>query len=474
MQFRGRIHTFFVCALVSLIALPACTAGPASDGPTSTVSPTSVEAPGVDYTSTTATASTTVTPGGAVTWTNCGEIECGVLKAPASHREPGGRLISVGVYVRRAVAPRVGTLVLLPDYDGATARDLATVPVVHVGAAARRFDVMAVSPRGFYDSTPLPCAHALPYVPPDGDAFAVSASCRSDESLNSVVYGALEAVSDLELLVSSENTGPVSVVGWGRGATIAAAWKLLHPSSVSTMVLDSPDDPGISQRRVAQLNRAAEDAGVNNVMKWCTAHLSCPLFENAAKRANLVLTRIREGRANAGVTVATFRIAFRNTISSGDYGALFQALSRAENDDYAPLVALAGADAAAAGSRFAAVIAGACGDMSAAEAELVMTDDAAFEETVFRVGMGDTLARICSGLPEPTEPIGAVRAADGARGSRVQVFVAAADGITSPEMVQAFAKRAAWKFRAVKANRHLVVGFDRTTTDWVSNFLLEG
>ena len=39
-------------------------------------------------------------------------------------------------------------------------------------------------------------------------------------------------------------------------------------------------------------------------------------------------------------------------------------------------------------------------------------------------------------------------------------------------MVKAFSQRAAWKFRAVKSDGHLVVGHDRTTTEWVSNFLL--
>ena len=468
MQSRGRVNTSVALLLASLTAVAACSAAPAADGPTSTMSPTSVGASGVDYTS------TTVAPTGAVTWTNCGEIDCGVLRVPASHRDPGGKVISVGVYVRRAAAPRVGTLVLLPDYDGATARDLATVPVVHVGAAARQFDVVSMSPRGFYDSTPLPCALPLPYVPPDGDAFAVSASCRSDESLGTVAYGVLETVADLEMLTESENTGPVSVVGWGRGATIAATWKLLHPASISAMVLDSPEDPGVAQSRVAARNRVAEDAGVNNVMKWCTAHLSCPLFENAAKKVGLVLSRIGEGRANAGATVAAFRAAFRNTIASGDHGALFQAFARALDDDYAPLVALAGAGDAGAAARVSARIAGGCGDMSAADAAAIISDDAAFEETVFRVGSGDTLARVCSGMPEPAAPLGAVRAVAGARGARVQVFVSSTDGVTSPAMVQALAKRAAWKFRAVKANRHLVVGFDRATTDWVSKFLLEG
>jgi len=378
----------------------------------------------------------------------------------------------VGVYSRKAATPSVGTLVLLPDYEGPTARDLATMPTVHVGSAARQFDVVAVSPRGFYDSTPLPCSLVAPYIAPEEDASAASTACRSNESLNASSYGVIESVADLETLVTSLGAGSVSVVGWGRGATIAAAWKLMHPASVSALVLDSPDDPGISQVKVAALNRAAQDAGVSTAMAWCTSHISCPLFENAAKRVDLVMSRIREGRTNAGATMATFRLAFLNTLSSGDYGALFGALALAENDDYARLVEVADVKASGATSRVSSRIAGTCSDLSATDSEAIINDDATFEETLFRVGHGDTFPRVCIGMPESADPLGFVTAADGARGSRVQVFVSSTDSVTSPAMVQAFAKRADWKFRAVKANRHLVVGRDRATTAWVSGFLL--
>ena len=454
--------TFVVCALASLTTLSACSSGGKSDGATTTaasapIGTTTTSAPPADS---------------AVTWTNCGDIECGVLHVPSTHRQPGSGPINVGVYSRAAVTPRVGTLVLLPDYDGPTARDLATSPTVHVGAAARQFDVLAVSPRGFFDSTPLPCSLDAPYIAPESDASAASAACRSNESLEASSYGVIESVADLETLVTSLRTGPVSVVGWGRGATIAATWKLMHPTSITSMVLDSPEDPGVSPIRVAAMNRTAEDAAVNAVMAWCTAHISCPLFENAGKRVGLVAERIRDGRANAGATMATFRLAFLRAVATGDYGALFQALALAENDDYARLVEFADVKAPGAAGRVAARIAGTCSDLSATDAEEIIAADAGFEETLFRIGSGDTFPRVCIGMPESADPLGFVTAVDGARGSRVQVFVSATDGVTSPVMVRAFAKRAAWKFRAVKANGHLVVGRDRTTTEWVSNFLL--
>ena len=461
MHHTGRINLVVACGLAALIPLAACSGTGNKNVSATTVAGTVV------------TTTTTAAPAvGTVTWTNCGDIECGVVRVPATHRDPAGGLISVSVYSRKAALPRIGTLVLLPDYDGPTARDLATMPTAWVGSAARQFDVVAVSPRGFYDSSPLPCTLTAPYIAPEQDASAASAACRSNVSLQSSSYGVIESVADLEMISSALGTGPVSVVGWGRGATIAATWKLLHPGSMSQVVLDSPDDPGIPQVRVAAMNRSAQDAGVNAAMEWCTSHISCPLFENAGKRVDLVMAHIREGRTNAGATTATFRLAFLNALTTGDYGSLFGALAKAENDDYADLVAVAGTGAAGAAMRVAARIAGTCSDLSAADAEALVNDDASFEETLFRIGYGDTFARVCTGMPESADPLGFVTAVDGARGARVQVFVSTADGVTSPVMVQAFAKRAAWKFRAVKSDGHLVVGHDRTTTEWVSNFLL--
>ena len=253
MQCRGGRRAILSCVVLSLIGLSGCSTDARPAG--SSVRTATSEA----------TTTTTAADPSAVNWTNCGDIECGVLRVPSTHRDPASRQISVGVYSRKAVAEPVGTVVLLPDYDGPTARDLAELPTAYLGAAARRLDVLAVSPRGFFDSAPLPCTLTMPYVAPNQDAFAVSASCRSNEQLNTVAYGVKESVGDLETLVSSLGIGPVSVVGWGRGATIAAVWKLLHPASISSMVLDSPDDPGISPVKSAALNRAAEDLSLIHI-----------------------------------------------------------------------------------------------------------------------------------------------------------------------------------------------------------------
>lgn len=439
--------------LATVILLASC----GSAGPALTTTTTDTAAPPDTTAAGAVTGMTTTTLAGDATWTKCGTIECGVLAGSGVH-----------MYRRAATGESRGTLVLLPDYEGLRARDLAEQATVMVGPAARSFDVIAVSPRGSYDSTPLPCATQDVM---SADPAAVAESCRSDQALSPQTMGAVGAVADLQQMVTSLRTGPVNVVGWGRGATIAAVWEMLQPESVMRAVLDSPDDPGVPQPKVAELNRTAEDAAVARVMAWCTEHLSCPFVENAAKRTRFVRKDIRDHRIGvdtAHATDASFRLAFRRVIASGDYGAVFQALAAAEKNDYAPLVDLASVP------EWSARIAGQCADMSARDADEIIAADKAFvpTPTLFRVGLGASVAQVCTQMPESPDPLGEIAPASGTEPGVVQVFVGSGDGVTAPGMVKAMAKRVKWKFRAVRANRHLVVGYDRTTTTWVSDFLL--
>jgi pimeloyl-ACP methyl ester carboxylesterase len=455
--------------LAACLVLPSCSGNGESGG--TDVGP--VTAPS------STTSSTTAAPGKAqfgspLTWQPCGEVECGTLRvAPREGDDPAGSSLRVAAYRRApSVAPAIGTLVLLPDWEGFTARELAEKAPLVVGPAAHQFTVVAVSPRGFYDSSPLPCGVTFAHVTTPVEAQPVAVACSGEgAAVPGAPMGVLAAVRDLEALVSAGELGQVSVVGWGRGATIAAAWKLLHPASIFAAVLDSPSDPGVAPAVTARRNLQAEDAAVAAVMKWCTSHISCPLVENAAKRVQFVIDDIVQGKANAGATVATVRHAFLRTVMSGDFGAFFHAMEDAEKMDFAPLVAVSGQDAKE--SSLAARIAGTCSDLSAADIDTVIAEDAAFEETVFHAGYGATIPLVCAQMPvSMREPLGTVRAATGARSSRVKVYVSATDGVVSPDAVRAFAKRADWRFRAVKSSRHLVVGFDRATTLSVSNFLL--
>lgn len=359
---------------------------------------------------------------------------------------------------------------LVPDFDGPTARQLAEQTSVMVGPAARNFDVVAISPRGFYDSSALPCGTETEWTVDPARASEIAEKCMLDHGDVATSYGVLDAADDVQAVVESLGAVQVKAVGWGRGATILAAWKMSHPTSSSAVVLDSPDDPGIARSRLAAMNRAAgEDATLATLM-WCTSHISCPFVEYSSKRVEMVLTDIRDGLSGA-TTESHFRLAFLRAIREADFGGLFRALSSAEDGDFAPLAAFAGTKGSAAEASFAARIAATCGDLSAAARGKVVTDDAAFKAAYFRTGLGATPELVCSTMPAPTRPLDALKPAAAARGASVRVYVARADGITSPTMVKAFATRLDWSFRQVGVEGHFVVGRDRATTNAVSKYL---
>ncbi|MFM8794881.1 MAG: alpha/beta fold hydrolase [Acidimicrobiales bacterium] len=451
----------FLCLLAAGALMSACTSGGTrSSDTTSAPEPSTTVAKG----------SGPATVGG-ITWVPCGQVQCGTIDVPASSLEPAGPGLRLALYRRAATAGTVrGTLLLLPDFDGPTARMLAERAVTMVGPAARSFDVVALSPRGFFDSSALPCGAETEWIADDQRALQVAAACVVDRPGTATSLGLLDSADDVERAVDALGARGVRAVGWGRGATILAAWKMTNPSSSSFVVLDSPEDPGVPLARTAAANRRSEDAALAATMLWCTSHISCPLVENAAKRVKFVLDDITSG-VSGPATESHFRLAFSRVMRDGDYGGLFRALASAEDADFAPLVGFADAAGSASEASFAARIAAACSDLSRDDASAIIAADAAFETVLFRVGLGSTLPRVCASMPEPSRPFAPVKPVAAARGATVRVYAARGDGITSPTAARALAKRLDWDFAQVGVDDHLVVGRDRATTDAVSQFL---
>lgn len=408
---------------------------------------------------------------GGITWVPCGQVQCGTIDVPASSLDPAGPKLRIALYRRAATVDTVrGTLLLLPDFGGPTARMLAERAVTMVGPVARSFDVVALSPRGFFDSSALPCGAETEWIGEDSRALQVAAACAVDRSGTATSLGLLDSADDVERVVDALGARRVRAVGWGRGATILAAWKMTNPASSSYVVLDSPEDPGASAVGTAAANRAAEDAALAATMRWCTSHISCPLVENAAKRVKLVLDDIAGG-VSGPATESHFRLAFSRVMRDGDYGGLFRAFAAAEEGNFSPLVDFSAVAGSASEASFAARIAAACSDLSREDASAIIAADAAFETLLFRVGLGATLARVCSSMPEPARPFVPVEPVAAARGATVRVYVARGDGLTSAQAARGLARRLDWDLAQVGIDGHLVVGRDRATTEAVSQFL---
>ena len=376
-----------------------------------------------------------------IVWLPCGQIECGKISVLIDKDLYGSKRISLSLYRRKAItgsSPR--TLLLLPDREyGSDARTLTEKAVLTFGTSITKFNVISVAPRGAIDA-----------VMPLGSEIKI---------------GTLDMVDDVEAVRSALNVKKVSIMGWGSGATAAAAVIMQNPTRVQAAVLDTPIDPSSSMVKQAQQHITATALGVETAMRWCASHLSCPMNANVAKELDLLKTNIRLARVDTGITYAAVARAAVRTIVDGHAQELFAAISAANNKDSKPLVALIG-DAPTAAEAY-----GRCADVSAADAKSIAKAHGAVKPHKFTIGSEASLYALCAQISESARPLGTVKPVGPAKGARVFVTIARGDQVTAPSVVRAMAKKMKWTYAPVYANRHLVVGHDNATTVAAMKFL---
>jgi len=376
-----------------------------------------------------------------IVWLPCGQIECGKISVPIDKDLASRGTVSISLYRRKAISgssPR--TLLLLPDREyGSDARTLAEKAVLTFGTGITKFNVISVVPRGAVDA-----------VMPLGSETKI---------------GTLDMADDLEAVRSALNVKKVSIMGWGSGATSAAAFIMQTPSRVQAAVLDTPIDPSSSMVKQAQQHITATALGVETAMRWCASHLSCPMNANVAKELDLLKTKIRLARVDPAITyVAVARAAVR-TIVDGHAQELFTAITAANNKDSQPLLALIGSVPTAVNAY------GRCADVSRVDAKKIARAHAAVKPYKFTIGSEALLYAFCAEIIESARPIGSLQPAALATGARVLVNVARGDQVTAPSIVRTMAKKMKWTYTSVYANRHLVVAYDNATTVAAMKFL---
>ena len=369
-----------------------------------------------------------------IAWLPCGQIECGKISVPIDKDLASSGTASLSLYRRKATSgssPR--TLLLLPDREyGSDARTLAEKAVLTFGTTITKFNVISIAPRGAIDA-----------VLPAGSETEI---------------GTLGMADDLEAVRAALNVKKVSIMGWGSGATTAAAFIMQNPTKIQTVVLDSPIDPSTSLVKQASQHIDATTFGVKTAMRWCASHLSCTMNANVANELDLLKTNIRLGRVDPGITFEAVARAALRTIVDGHAQELFGAITAANNKDSKPLVALIGTAPTAVNAY------GRCADVSRANAKKIAQAHAAVKPYKFTIGNEATLYAMCAQIPESTRPLGSLQPAALATGARVLVNVARGDQVTAPSVVRTMAKKMKWTYAPVYANRHLVVGYDNATT----------
>jgi pimeloyl-ACP methyl ester carboxylesterase len=376
-----------------------------------------------------------------IEWLPCGQIECGKISVPIDKDLASSGTVSLSLYRRKAISgssPR--TLLLLPDREfSSDARTLAEKAVLTFGTAITKFNVISVAPRGAVDA-----------IMPAG---------------NETEIGTLGMADDLEAVRAALNVKKVSIMGWGSGATAAAALIMQNPTKVQAAVLDTPIDPSTSLVKQASQHIAATTLGVKTAMRWCASHLSCPMNANVAKGLDLLKTNIRIERVDPGVTYGAVARAAVRTIVEGHTQELFAAITAANTGDSRTLLALAGMAPSVLNAY------GRCADVSRADAKRIAQAHAAVKPYKFTIGSEAALYALCAQIPESERPLGSLKPAALATGARVLVNIARGDQVTAPSVVRAMAKKMKWTYTSVYANRHLVVGYDNATTAAAMKFL---
>jgi len=376
-----------------------------------------------------------------ITWLPCGPIECGKILVPITKGLNGSKTFSLSLYRRKATSgPSPRTLLLLPDREyGPDARTLSEKAPLTFGTAITKFNVISIAPRGAIDA-----------VMPVG---------------NETNIGTLDMADDVEAVRTSLDTKKVSIIGWGSGATTAAALIMQNPTKVQAAVLDTPIDPSTSLVKQASQHIAATTLGVRTAMRWCASHLACTMNANVAKELDLLKTNIRLERVDPSITFQAVARAATRTIVDGHTQELFASITAANSGDSKPLLTLAGTAPIAVNAY------GRCADVSRADAKRIATAHAAVKPYKFTIGSEAALYAFCAELTESARPLGSLKPAALATGARVLVNIARGDQVTAPSVARAMAKKMKWTYKSVYANRHLVVGHDNATTRAAMKFL---
>jgi pimeloyl-ACP methyl ester carboxylesterase len=313
-----------------------------------------------------------------------------------------------------------------------------------MGATARNVTMVGIAPRGSVDS-PMPV----------GQEHMVSTVASAD---------------DVDAVRRALALNTVSVLAWGSGATSAAVLKMLNPDVVTTMVLDSPSDPGVSQTTLAAKQIESSEVAVVEAMKWCASHISCPMNANVAKELNKFKTNLRVGRIDGGADYGTIARAGTAALAAGRPQDLFVAIAEATDGASQRLLGLGGALPTIA-SAYAP-----CADVSKKAAARIAEIYAAnmnSQTRLIHIGAEAIVYGFCKDVPESTLTLGKIDAVKNAYKSDVLVLIARGDQVVPPYAARGMAKRMGWQYESVYANRHLVVGIDRAVTTRALQFLMK-
>ncbi|MFD4868114.1 alpha/beta fold hydrolase [Streptomyces sp. NPDC058412] len=301
-----------------------------------------------------------------IEWHDCADpdfkqMQCGSIPVPVDWSQPDSGSLTLSLVRRPADdgAHHQGALLLNDGAGGSSIEQLRLAMRIGLpqfaGDMTRKFDLVAVDPRGVGHSTPIVCGAELKpagvsHFPQDQAAFdrlAAHNRAFAEDCLrrNGPLTGRVDLTStarDIEAVRIGLGERQLNWYGIHYSTLLGRTYARLYPGTLRTMVLDTAlDDTAPPLSQVTREAAAAETA-FNRFTAWCAGSQDCALYgrDAAAEYDALVALADREpiptgGLAHRPLTGEDIREATQDylTLSGLTWPELARAVVNAQKGD---------------------------------------------------------------------------------------------------------------------------------------------
>ncbi|WP_084772263.1 alpha/beta fold hydrolase [Nonomuraea candida] len=242
--------------------------------------------------------------------------DCGTLKVPRDHADPGGPQITIALTRLRATDQRrrLGSLAVNPGGPGGSGYLMPLELVMSGLKVNERHDLIGFDPRGVGLSTRAGCRAPMPEPPPPGavseeQARKVYAEVvrgnRACVAADPGLVGQLTTANvarDLDRIRAALGERRLSFLGVSWGTWLGAVYRSLFPGRVARMWLDSVALPEPRMDVFTEVRAMAADRDFRRMARWIAGRDARYGFGDSTAEVVAALTRLRERYAADPVT----------------------------------------------------------------------------------------------------------------------------------------------------------------------------
>jgi len=301
-----------------------------------------------------------------VTWTDCGDAQCGTVRVPLDYDDPQGRTIELAVTRVPATGDALGSLFVNPGGPGGSAVDYAkAADYIVSGQVRENFDIVGVDPRGVGKSAPVECLtdaerDELAGIDATPDSAAeeqtlIDAStlpglgCASSTDGTYRYVGTVNTARDMDIVRAVVGDSSLNYLGKSYGTQLGAVYAELFPERVGRMVLDGVLPPGLSMAEVTYGQAKSFEDAFAHFAADCATQDDCPFQGDGPQVAremhefllSLDANPIPGDSRDLDEALATYTVLMYLYFPSYDYPDLRAAFSSAVKDrDGKPMLQL--------------------------------------------------------------------------------------------------------------------------------------